>query len=61
MNMPIPPVPVSNEHTFGHEHFSPPPLEQEQVSVSMQASGAEDEWDLLHRIRSVGEWGWLAF
>ncbi|MDR0216986.1 MAG: hypothetical protein LBJ15_23670 [Comamonas sp.] len=56
MSMSTPPVPVSNEHTFGHQHFSPPPLEQEQSSASEQASGAEDEWDLLHRIRSVGEW-----
>ena len=54
MNMPQPADQVLPEHTFGHEHLSPPPLEQEQVAVAMQ--GAEDEWDLLHRIRNVGEW-----
>lgn len=56
MNMSIPADKVLSENTFGHEHFSPPPLAQEQEAPVMQAAGAEDEWDLLHRIRNVGEW-----
>ena len=56
MNTSLPTDPVANEHTFGHEHFSPPPLELDQAAPAMQSAGAEDEWELLRRIRSVGEW-----
>ena len=56
MNMSTPTDKVLSENTFGYEHFSPPPLQQEQEAPAMQAAGAEDEWELLHRIRNVGEW-----
>jgi len=56
MNMHTSTEQVLSEHTFGREHFSPPPLAQEQNEPLMQAGSAEDEWDLLQRIRNVGEW-----
>lgn len=56
MSIPTPNEQSLSEHTFGRDHFSPPPLELEQAEHTMQASGSDDEWDLLHRIRSVGEW-----
>jgi hypothetical protein len=28
----------------------------EQTEHQLQASGNDDEWDLLQRIRNVGEW-----
>nr|WP_186827411.1 hypothetical protein [Comamonas testosteroni] len=56
MNMSTPIDKVLSENTFGHEHFSPPPLQQEQEAQAMQAAGPEDEWELLQRIRNVGEW-----
>ena len=46
----------TTEHTFGREHFAPPPMALEQAEHQLQASGADDEWDLLQRIRNVGEW-----
>ena len=55
MNIPQPQT--LSEHTFGHEHFPPPPLAQELLEAQpLQASTPEDEWDLLQRIRNVGEW-----
>lgn len=55
MNIPQPQT--LSEHTFGREHFSPPPLAQELMEVqSIQLTPPEDEWDLLQRIRNVGEW-----
>ena len=55
MNIPQPQT--LSEHTFGHEHFTPPPLAQELMEAQpLQASTPEDEWDLLQRIRNVGEW-----
>lgn len=56
MNIPQPQS--LSEHTFGREHFTPPPLAQElmQQPQPAQAAAPEDEWDLLQRIRNVGEW-----
>lgn len=46
-----------SEHTFGREHFMPPPLAQELAEPpAKQVPSLEDEWDLLQRIRNVGEW-----
>jgi hypothetical protein len=46
-----------SEHTFGREHFTPPPLAQELAEPqALQGAAAEDEWELLQRIRNVGEW-----
>ena len=46
-----------SEHTFGREHFTPPPLAQEQAETqALKAAADEDEWELLQRIRNVGEW-----
>lgn len=46
-----------SEHTFGREHVMPPPLTQELAEPpAEQAPSPEDEWDLLQRIRNVGEW-----
>ncbi len=46
-----------SEHTFGREHFTPPPLAQELAEPqALQAAAPEDEWELLQRIRNMGEW-----
>lgn len=46
-----------SEHTFGREHFTPPPLAQELAEPqALQSAAPEDEWELLQRIRNVGEW-----
>ena len=46
-----------SEHTFGHEHFMPPPLAQEFAEPpAPQLAETEDEWAMLQRIRNVGEW-----
>lgn len=44
-----------SEHTFGREHFTPPPLAQELAEPqALQAAAPEDEWELLQHIRNVG-------
>ncbi|CAM4258848.1 MAG: hypothetical protein RR283_05520 [Comamonas sp.] len=47
----------ANEHTFGREHLSPPPLEWEQGNGQWVAGvQPEEEVDWVQRIRNVGEW-----
>jgi hypothetical protein len=51
--------PVLTEHTFGRDHFSPPPLALEQSASEAQFAGAGGmplDLDLDQRIRNVGEW-----
>ena len=48
---------VLSEHTFGRDHFSPPPLAQEISDMEMQSPDSHgDLMDLAQRIRNVGEW-----
>lgn len=55
--MHIPPPQSLSEHTFGRDHFTPPPLAQEFAEPQpLPAAAPEGEWDLLQRIRNVGEW-----
>ena len=56
MTQPTPNELSATEHTFGREHFAPPPMALEQAEHQLQVSGNDDEWDLLQRIRNVGEW-----
>lgn len=57
MDMPNTSNNALTEHTFGREHFSPPPLQQE-LGEGMKAAGQaeEDALDWVQRIRNVGEW-----
>ena len=47
-----------NEHTFGRDHFSPPPLasELEAQAYGLQASAQALPEDFDQRIRNIGEW-----
>ena len=46
------------EHTFGRDHFSPPPLTSELNGdgYSLKAAAQELPEDFDQRIRSIGEW-----
>lgn len=57
MDMPKTSNNALTEHTFGREHFSPPPLQQE-LGEGMKAAGQAEEGalDWVQRIRNVGEW-----
>ncbi len=57
MNTPPSHDPVLAQHTFGRDHFSPPPLALEELSE--QGLAGQDgavPLDLDQRIRNVGEW-----
>lgn len=58
MNIPPSHDPVLSQHTFGREHFSPPPLALEQAAPepSLAALDGGTPLDLDQRIRNVGEW-----
>lgn len=45
------------QHTFGRDHFTPPPTALELAPPSAAAVAAlADPQDLDERIRNVGEW-----
>lgn len=56
MNTPPSRDPVLTEHTFGRDHFSPPPMAMEQAGQDHEAAGGGLPLDLDQRIRNVGEW-----
>lgn len=56
MNTPPSRDPVLTEHTFGRNHFSPPPMALEQAGQDHEAAGGGIPLDLDQRIRNVGEW-----
>lgn len=55
MNTPPSHDPVLAEHTFGRDHFNPPPMALEQAGLDDIAGGAMP-LDLDQLIRNVGEW-----
>lgn len=58
MNIPPSHDPVLAQHTFGRDHFSPPPLALEQQAADPRPAGHDGgiPLDLDQRIRNVGEW-----
>ncbi|CAB5672618.1 Uncharacterised protein [Delftia tsuruhatensis] len=56
MNTPPSHDPVLAEHTFGRDHFTPPPMALEHAGQAHEGAASAIPADLDQRIRNVGEW-----